>query len=201
VPRRKVQPGLLSPADAADISARLEWLEQRAVVAATGGLVLTEGPGGTVIRQPPVAEVAPSVPVARFYHSANQTISTGTPSHALSFDSTRYNPGGFSMAGTPATKLTVPADGYYLFGAQVEFQSNSTGYRFLELRPQGLSNPAAADVLQQAPPATCYLEIVTLWFLLAGGYMEAYVQQNSGGNLLVPSDSGVSPEFWVARLG
>jgi hypothetical protein len=205
VPRRKIQPGLLSPSDADYISARLDWLEQRAVVAATGGLVLTEGPGGTVVRLPPVAEAPTPTPVARYnMGSTNQTLSNGflTP---ITFDasSPEFNVGGFSLTGTPTTRLTVPVDGYYLFGGRADWLANATGIRQLSLVPQGSGQ--VAEVIQAPSPAgfETVMEVNTLWYLPAGGYMELVAYQNSGGNLVIASSSGGyrTSMLWAAKVG
>jgi hypothetical protein len=206
VPRRKIQPGLLSPADAADLSARLEWLEQRAVVAATGGLVLTEGPGGTVVRQPPVPEIPPT-PVVRYNMGITSQTVTNNVYTPVTFDANYYpefNVGGFSLTGTPTTKLTVPVAGYYLFGAMANWQANATGIRVLAFYGNGAPNYNTQVIqLPVTGGSETFMEITTLSYMQAGGYMELKAFQNSGGNLIITSSSGgyLTTNFWAAKVG
>jgi hypothetical protein len=195
VPRRKVQPGLLSPADAADISARLDWLEQRAVVAATGGLVLTEGPGGTVVRLPtdtlPVY-TPPAFSGARVQLASGQSIPNDTAT-AISWPTpggtgvtVTYDTGGYYDGAHP-TRLAAPEDGYYLAGGAIRFAFNAAGDRAAQLlsatgidTSSGCKAPAtgggngiiyATVGVQQVGP------------LIAGEYVELFAYQSSGGAL------------------
>jgi hypothetical protein len=205
VPRRKIQPGLLSPADAADLNARLEWLEQRAVVAATGGILLTEGPGGTVVRQPPATAAPPVVtPVVLCSNNADQSLVSGAET-PLTVGGAIFGQGGFSVSG--GTKLTFPEDGYYLIGASVEFSGNNTGIRRLALRVAGTGNPPMAIVQQDASAAGApwygltLLSVSGIQFRAAGSYVEAFAYQNSGATLSVLSDpTACSFNLWAARL-
>jgi hypothetical protein len=186
VPRRKIQPGLLSAPDAADLNARLEWLERRAVVAATGGILLTEGPGGTVVRQAAASAPAPAFSGARVQAASGQSIPNSTETIiSWATYSTGYDMGGYFSSGSP-TLLTAPEDGYYLAQLQIGWAANATGFRRIQIFT---SQSPDTVVAVMSPP--CSLSSPTTQtgsaplFLTAGFNIFANVFQTSGSSLSI----------------
>ncbi len=137
---------------------------------------------------------------ARVYRSTDQTgLVTATPT-AISFDTERYDYGGFWLVGN-ATRLTIPINGRYSVGACVEWASNSAGnFRTLSLRVNG-GNSIAVDMrLPMTGGFVTRNAVHTEYEFVAGDYIEAVVNQDSGGNRTVNAVGNYSPEFWIQKL-
>jgi hypothetical protein len=119
---------------------------------------------------------------ARVYRSTAQTI-PGSILTKLSFDVERWDVGDFWNAAEP-TKLVVPVDGLYLFGAELEWDASATGNRFADFYlndetiigelTSGWALNASGGPLQHGS---------TVWRCAAGDEVEVRVYQSSGGDL------------------
>jgi hypothetical protein len=142
---------------------------------------------------------------ARVYNDATQAIATGTET-VVTFNTERYDTGGFHSTSANTGRLIAPTAGLYLVGANIAFAANGTGVRIVYLRLNGaeriaaVSSPANATVDNGYSPST-------MWQMGPGDYVEVLVTQNSGGNLNVlasiASGAGTlyGAEFWIVRLG
>ncbi len=162
---------------------------------ATGGIApATWGDG---VRDA-VEYLARNRPHARVYHSANQSIATGTPT-ALAFDSERVDVGGMHDTVTNNSRLTIPTGeaGFYHIGGCVRWAYNTTGYRSLDIRVGGTSVIArtAHDTLVGSAIGTDQT-VGCDYQLAAGNYVELFVTHNAGAALNVSVASPQSPEFW-----
>jgi hypothetical protein len=140
------------------------------------------------------------LPQASVFNSANISIATSALRQWLTFDSENYDTGNFHSTTTNTGRLTAPVPGLYLIGASVEFASNATGYRELDLRVNG-STFIAADRMPAASGGAHIMSTQRVYQLDAGDYVETGVIQVSGGALNVVRQSAWSPEFWIVRLG
>lgn len=140
----------------------------------------------------------------RVYHSAAQSIATGT-NVALAFNSERYDSDGFHDTVINNNRLTVPAGmgGKYLIFAHVEWAANTDATaRILQLRV----NNAAYIALDSRPAiATAAITtrhtISTVYDLAAGDYMEIVVHQLAAGAVNITAAGNFTPEFGMQLIG
>lgn len=143
---------------------------------------------------------------AKAYATAAQTISHNTFT-ALTFDSEFYDTNSYHAAGS--ARFTIPASGYYAFGAQASWVSNATGQRFIGISYNGGTTNAdyivrssiGGSVASGANPrhVSCHGQA----YMTAAAYIEAHVYQSSGANLDVggTASTGGTSSFWIAWLG
>ena len=131
---------------------------------------------------------------ARMWRDTDQSIADDTET-ALVMSDELYDAG---HLWDPAnlSRLTAQVKGFYVFGASVEWDTNTTGIRRISIRKDGSLMLArhrgtAHNTLEQA--------IATGVFMEAGAYVQALVYQNSGGARDIISAQG-SPILWGARL-
>jgi hypothetical protein len=199
VPRRKVQPGLLSPADAADLSARLDWLEQRAVVAATGGILLTEGPGGTVVRGTATPYTPPPFSGVAVYNSnAGFSVNDSTLTD-YSFTNANNYTDRYWDSGSPSL-ITIPRDGFYLFTATVAWQANANGDRWVELSDTTPTTHAAAAGKPNSVSTKTSFTLAVSLNAGAGAVFKLRMLQTSGGAISVLGGT-LNTHLEVVRLG
>ncbi len=137
---------------------------------------------------------------ARVYADANVTLTTATLT-TLAFNQERWDDGNCHDNATNNTRLTAPADGWYVISASIRFAQNSTGSRSVTFRVNGLGSLYIAS---QAQPACsdCVTDVAltTVYYLAAGDYVECQATQYSGGNLDVVYGARYSPEFSMVRV-
>jgi hypothetical protein len=134
---------------------------------------------------------------ARVRNSAALAINNNSTT-VMTFDTERWDEGGFFAPGTPG-RLTAPEAGHYLIGSHAAFAANATGTRELLIRLNGGSSLAIAPGTGSASREG-RMSVVTEYELAAGDYIESLVFQDSGGVLNVVATSAYSPEFWIVRL-
>lgn len=120
---------------------------------------------------------------------------------ALTFDSERVDVGAMHDTSTNTGRITVPTGGggFYAIGGQIEFASNATGRRGIQIRLNGttvIARQEEANLGANDHPLT----IATVYQLAAGDYLELMGYQNSGGNLNMQATSAYSPEFYAHWL-
>ena len=126
----------------------------------------------------------------------------GSVSQALTFDTERVDVGAMHDTSSNTGRLTVPSGGggFYAIGGQIEFASNSTGRRGVQIRLNGSTVIAREESANLgANDHTC--TVSTVYQLAAGDYVELMGLQASGGNLNMQATSAYSPEFyahWIA---
>lgn len=98
------------------------------------------------------------------------------------------------------TRLTATTAGVYVVQGSIVWVHNATGNRGLEIVANaGTATPEARVLV--APLDGAPLSVSAMVSLAAGGYVELYAYQNSGGTLGVQLLPNYSPEFSMARLG
>lgn len=137
---------------------------------------------------------------ARVFNNTFTTITSAvvTP---LTFNSERYDVGGCHSTVSNTGRLTVPTGkgGVYHIGGCVQFASNGTGERILDIRLNGTTFIARQrDTVNTATTHT--LNVSTDYLLAAGDFVELVVFQNTGGALNVDSQVSLSPEFWFHQV-
>lgn len=135
---------------------------------------------------------------SRVYRSTSQTLTTGAPA-AISFDTERYDLGGFWVVGSP-TRLTVPVTGRYLITACAAFASNATGVRNIDLRIGG-ATVIGSQLQVAASGIITIVSVATVYEIAASDYVEMICFQNSLGNLNVNSTGNYTPEMAIDYLG
>jgi hypothetical protein len=159
--------------------------------AATSGALLIGSGAGTAAWGTPDG--------ARVYNSAAETIANNTAT-ALTFDSERYDNGGLHSTTSNTSRLTAQKAGKYLITGHVRWGGSSVNDRSLWIRCNGLTEIAECTSFpSNADPAN--MSIATVWHLAAGDYVELFVAQNSGGNLLIDAAAAITPEFAMQWLG
>ena len=143
-------------------------------------------------------------PAVRVFHNAAQSITSGVTT-ALAFNSERFDQAGGASSTmhdtvTNNSRLTAQYAGIYWIWGNVDFASNSTGYRQLFIRLNGATE--IADEINPAVATTVTRIIVNCPYALAvNDYVELCVVQTSGGALNVSSTGNLSPEFGMVRVG
>jgi len=140
-------------------------------------------------------------PHCRVRNSANISHTSTGNYQALTFDSERVDVGAMHDTSTNTGRLTVPAGGggFYQVGGCIEFASNGTGRRGIQVRLNGTTVIARQEA--QAISANDHpLTISTVYQLAAGDYLELLGFQSSGANLNMLASSAYAPEFWAHWL-
>lgn len=140
-------------------------------------------------------------PHARVRNTADISHTSSGNYQALTFDAERVDVGPMHDTSSNTGRLTVPAGGGGLFamGGQIEFASNSTGRRGIQIRLNGTTVIAREEAANLgANPHTC--TVSTVYQLAAGDYVELMGLQASGGSLNMLATSAYSPEFYAHWL-
>jgi len=139
---------------------------------------------------------------ARVYRSSAQSITSGS-NNTVTFNSERYDRGGFHSLISNTGRLTVPtgANGLYLIGASIAWASNVNGNRQLAIGLNGTSTLICALRFSATALDTRAQTVNCVYDLVAGDYVICLVYQNTGGNLNVNSSNNYSPEFWIQKVG
>lgn len=140
-------------------------------------------------------------PHCRVRNSTNISHTSSGNYQALTFDSERVDVGPMHDTSSNTGRLTVPAggDGFYTIGGQIEFASNSTGRRGIQIRLNGSTIIAREESANLgANDHTC--TVSTVYQLAAGDYVELMGLQASGGSLNMLASSAYSPEFFAHWL-
>lgn len=138
------------------------------------------------------------LPQARVFHNANQSIATGVAT-ALAFNSERWDSDIIHDNVTNNSRLTAKTKGLYQIELSMEWASNATGQRQVFIQANG-TTPIATLRMDAAAASTTQMSISTQYRLNVNDFVEAFVFQNSGGNLDVTTNAQFSPEFSMAFL-
>lgn len=123
-------------------------------------------------------------PRVRAYHSTTQSIANGSAT-AVALNNEAVDSATIHDNSTNNSRLTIPTgeDGFWLFALFVEFASNATGQRKLELRRGGADFFAGVTVDAAAGSNATRIAFAFAMEATAGQYFEMVVTQNSGGSL------------------
>lgn len=144
-------------------------------------------------------------PCVRAYHNAAQSVTSGTPL-ALALNSERFDQAAgvadtMHDTATNNSRLTCRYAGVYQITAQVEWAANATPYRNVSIRLNGATTIVSNVLTAIGSGAVTVQFVTTLYPLAVNDYVEAVVDQTSGGGLNVNSTANRSPEFMMVRVG
>lgn len=150
-------------------------------------------PSGLKSIGPPHLAIVPSAVVNTL---AVQTTAGSVQAVMLWTNKVRDNQAIYNAASN--TRLTIPIAGIYLVEVGIDWNTNATGYRHIQL---WLNNATVVREMLSAPsPTTDTTEaLVVTTQLVVGDFMEVRVRQGSGGNLDVLN--GPNTFFGVTWLG
>jgi hypothetical protein len=137
-------------------------------------------------------------PAAEAFHSANQSITSGTET-TLSFNSENFDNDTIHDNATNNWRLTCKTAGKYLVYFTFEFAANATGERYAYIRRNGTT--AMAYDIRQAVSASLptTLDKARVLDLAVNDFVDVIVFQNSGGALNVSAAGVYSPVFGMVR--
>lgn len=136
-------------------------------------------------------------PACRAYNNANISHSSSGSYQFLTFNSERKDTDTMHSTSSNTGRITATTAGFYEIGGCVEFASNATGLRGLEIRLNGSTVIVTTDVAAISGAGTD-LNVSTMYQLAAADYVELGAYQSSGGTLNVSAVGNYSPEFWCA---
>ncbi len=138
-----------------------------------------------------------TVPAARVYHSAGQSVANATYT-ILAFDSERFDTDAIHDNVTNNSRLTCKTAGKYLISGNISWDATASGDRELVIVLNSSPNIAAVRVNASS---YCKQVVTTIYDLAVNDYVELYVMQTSGSPLLVVAAPPYSPEFMMVRVG
>lgn len=119
----------------------------------------------------------------RLYRDSTQTINNATGT-AVQWTDEKYDTDDYFTSGASTTRVDYTTAGYYNITAQVEWEQNNTGYRWVYLLLNGTDIIAeSTDV--PAPSSDQAILVSTDWLMAEDDYVELWVWQNSGGNTTI----------------
>jgi hypothetical protein len=134
----------------------------------------------------------------RVFHTAVQAIANAT-NVILAFDSEFFDTNAIHDNSTNNSRLTCKTAGVYFVQAAIEYVSNSTGLRFLNLLVNG-ADMFTADVTDTATGTAHSMSIAGIIKLGVDDYIEVRVRQTSGGSLNLAADLLMTPTFGMAQV-
>lgn len=160
------------------------------------GDVFTEAMWDTYIKDNVNNLIVP--PACSVYKAAAQSIASLTET-ACQFDTEFYDTDSMHDNVTNNSRITIQTTGIYLLNAYVLWASNTTGYRFARFRVGGAAGTIIAQdiLLAGAALGDMVNNLTVLRSLVAGDYVEVYVQQSSGGGAL--NASVQAQAHWMGR--
>jgi hypothetical protein len=138
----------------------------------------------------------------RVNRSTAQTISNATQT-AISFDTVDFDTTSFVNIGANPTRVTVPSGqgGKYICMANLRWDSNATGSRQIRINKNG-STRVAWSIVPAISGSICIMSVSSvIMTLIATDYLEMFVYQDSGGNLIADIDAEYSPVFSLMKVG
>lgn len=143
-------------------------------------LAVVDDPAGTpVTKKSTVGQVAASMhPTCRVKKTTGTTINDATDTD-LDFASEDWDDAAFWDAGAPS-RLTIPTTGTYLVVMHSDWDTNTTGNRYIHIRLNGTTNIVA--VTQGGSPGDARQCISLVYKFTAADYLQMRVFQNSGGS-------------------
>ena len=137
------------------------------------------------------------------YQSSNQTISDSTYTN-ITFDSEHFDSNSMHSTSTATARLKCNSDGLYLCVFKVQFETNTTGIRRVQLRENaaGSSVGGTGRGIWNGPGLASEDTVIAgsrLLRLVDTDYVELFAWQSSGGNLDVLGGQG-STFFQLMQL-
>lgn len=133
------------------------------------------------------------------YNSANISIPNGVET-VLTLNSERWDNATIHSTSANTSRMTAPVDGVYLITANIEFDANATGERYVAIRLNGGTYLAAPTIDAAGGGLNTGFAFTRQYALSAGDYIEIWAFQNSGGALNVVASGNRSPEVQMTRV-
>ena len=132
--------------------------------------------------------------------SEDQNIPTsGTPA-AISFDSAPINPNTMWEGVTNPTRITINKPGWYLIVGNIKWTAGTVGDREVFITKNGASAFVARQTGAVAALAQ-YQTVSAIEFLVAGDYLQLYVNQTSTAALAIDAVAAdLTPSLTVSLL-
>ena len=132
------------------------------------------------------------LPQCKVRKSADQTISNNTETR-VTFNTEIFDTHTMHDNSTNPGRITVPTGygGVYMVTANVHWGSSNTGDRIVRFFVNG-TNTTGSDYWRTAPGSWARYSESTILQLNAGDYIELFVQQDSGGDLIIAGGSGTA---------
>lgn len=199
VPSDRLIGGATIPANSIDSSHIVDGSVMNADINAAAAIALSKlaaGSNGQKIETVAGAPAWLTVPSARVYHSADQSIANSTET-VLAFNSERFDTASLHDTATNNSRLTAPIAGKYLIGVNVRWESNPTGNRILSIR-----HGTGIDIAANYMPATVQAvqAVSALWQMAVNDYVQIFVTHFAGVALNIQAAGNISPEFWMVRV-
>lgn len=144
-------------------------------------------------------ETRDALPSVRVWRSTNQAItaSTTTPIQFDTVSSPYYNNWGMWSSGSN-TRITIPVSGVWGFGAQIQYEPNSSGIRYLLIRKNGATFPISKPENNVGASLSTIIVGALETRLVKGDYLElAAFHTSSTSPLNVVSTADTSPIIWA----
>lgn len=144
-------------------------------------------------------------PACRVYNNAAIAIATGAgaPGTALTFNTERYDTDTMHDTVTNTGRITFTTAGLYIVGAHVQWATNGTGERWMQIKKNGTDqidfvSGTGAGITNDVGQTICVVEKFA-----AADYIQVFVAQSTGGNLNVQASTAASRalEFWATWIG
>lgn len=142
-----------------------------------------------------------NVPRFKGYSATGQAFTTGTTFTSVTLDSEYVDTEGGHSTVTNTSRYVCQVAGWYWCHGSMNFPTNSTGNRSLQLAVNGSTYPGTS-VLLAAPAGNSWIGMTAgLVQLAVGDYLELQAFQNSGGTLTTTVISGIQPTLsavWIS---
>lgn len=135
-----------------------------------------------------------STAACRVYNDAAQSVPDITNT-LVSFNTELFDTDAIHDPAAPTT-LTCKTAGIYLITAQVNFDTNATGARTLQIK----HNNTTIIAMNSVAGAT-RVNVSTVYRLAVNDFLIVVAYQNSGGALNITASSRYSPDFSMVKIG
>jgi hypothetical protein len=137
---------------------------------------------------------------ASFYRATNQSFTSGAFAQMI-FTGTQWVDASLYSLNTGTGVVTFSTTGHYLIIARIQWASNATGRRIIEVNQHGSSTPLIANDIQAAiTGSTTPVTAMGFANIIAGDTVDVNGYQNSGGNLNASSGLGYGA-FHIQQIG
>lgn len=146
---------------------------------------------------------------ARVYSTVEvNTGNSGTYYQPIEYDESRFDTDGYWELGANPTRLTAPADGYYLIGGHVQCNTSTGAVWNADATLTIFRNGTEAIADQNIAPCTVDPDpdasVMTLFYLEEGDYVELWFGRENGSGTFdykLENLDAYSQEFWITRVG
>lgn len=145
-----------------------------------------------------------SPPRVLVYKSTTQSITSGTSSTLVTWDTEQFDTDLMHDNATNNSRLICKTPGYYAISAAVAYGANTSGNRTAQVRLNAAGSNSGGTALYDlgiAPPSGAQGTVIIPSFTYAlaqDDYIELFSSQNSGGSLSI--QSGLNNSFFTMQL-